>query len=696
MTKTRIQYIKEAAKKLVDSKLQRLNAAKTQEIFLGVMQTVGLESLEDVYLFVAQFDLTCRDRTSNMDDLSSYFECSSLDMLEFIPALKSLERKGLLVRRYKRESNIFKQQFVVSDAVMADIIDNRPVTIGKVDVGNVQTDKYEFCKSIAEKADDDEVVTDDLVLFTEKQEQSCAQLPFVKKIRKDVPGILDRILFYDMCRDNFENDSERNSDIATTMKDIFSNIGQRILTKKAIMEKEHILIKLGLVEIVDDDEITLTDEGKEYFYAEDILAFCKPMKCDDIYAFIEKVYVYFHSDNYNSSNGDCMNKLIKTISKLENANKHIPEVKRINNLIPNECERVLFYSVGQSMIENDPISLSFEIQKLYPVRKRKQVLNDFMNNKHSLQKTDLVEIEKTSSLFGESTTILLTDKGKEALLGEDAALYIDNVSDKQLLACDKIAEKKLFFSGELKEQLSLLSNSLSEEHYKALCTRLEENRLPKGIAVLLYGEPGTGKTESVMQIARATGRAIMHVDISATKTCWFGESEKLIKKVFTDYRRLCEKSKICPILLFNEADAVFSKRKDAGSSSVAQTENAIQNIILEEMEKLDGILIATTNLADNLDRAFERRFLFKIRFDKPTIEAKTSIWMNKLPDLSAEDAHTLASSYDFSGGQIDNITRKALMQEIIKGDKPTLNNLVTICSEENISRNSHRKIGYLG
>lgn len=696
MTKTRIQYIKEAAKKLVDSKLQRLNAAKTQEIFQGVMQTVGLESLEEVYLFVAQFDLTCRDRTSNMDDLSSYFECSSLDMLEFIPALKSLERKGLLVRRYKRESNIFKQQFVVSDAVMADIIDNRPVTIGKVDVGNVQTDKYEFCKSIAEKADDDEVVTDDLVLFTEKQEQSCAQLPFVKKIRKDVPGILDRILFYDMCRDNFENDSERNSDIATTMKDIFSNIGQRILTKKAIMEKEHILIKLGLVEIVDDDEITLTDEGKEYFYAEDILAFCKPMKCDDIYAFIEKVYVYFHSDNYNSSNGDCMNKLIKTISKLESANKHIPEVKRINNLIPNECERVLFYSVGQSMIENDPISLSFEIQKLYPVRKRKQVLNDFMNNKHSLQKTDLVEIEKTSSLFGENTTILLTDKGKEALLGEDAALYIDNVSDKQLLACDKIAEKKLFFSGELKEQLSLLSNSLSEEHYKALCTRLEENRLPKGIAVLLYGEPGTGKTESVMQIARATGRAIMHVDISATKTCWFGESEKLIKKVFTDYRRLCEKSKICPILLFNEADAVFSKRKDAGSSSVAQTENAIQNIILEEMEKLDGILIATTNLADNLDRAFERRFLFKIRFDKPTIEAKTSIWMNKLPDLSAEDAHTLASSYDFSGGQIDNITRKALMQEIIKGDKPTLNNLVTICSEENISRNSHRKIGYLG
>ena len=64
----------------------------------------------------------------------------------------------------------------------------------------------------------------------------------------------------------------------------------------------------------------------------------------------------------------------------------------------------------------------------------------------------------------------------------------------------------------------------------------------------------------------------MHVDISATKTCWFGESEKLIKQVFDRYRRLCQKSRTMPILLFNEADAVFSRRKDVGSSSVAQTE----------------------------------------------------------------------------------------------------------------------------
>lgn len=498
-----------------------------------------------------------------------------------------------------------------------------------------------------------------------------------------------------MCHDNLDSDGECNSNISSVTKDIFSNISQRILTRKAIMKEEHTLMRLGLIEIVDEDKMTLTDEGKEYFYEDDIQAFCKPLKCNDMYAFMEKVYGYFHyGDNYDSDNACCTSILIKTLHKMENANKHLSVVQKLSCLIPDEFERVLLYSIGRNMIEDESTSLSYEIRRLYPLRQRRTTMMAFKNNEHSLQKKGLVDIEKTSAMYGDSTTIALTDKGKETLFGEDADMFKNEVSDKQLLACDKIVEKRLYFSGELEQQLSLLHNSLKEENYKKLCARLEDNHLPKGIAVLLYGEPGTGKTESVMQMAKATGRAIMHVDISATKTCWFGESEKLIKKVFTDYRRLCEKSKIKPILLFNEADAVFSKRKDVGSGNVAQTENAIQNIILEEMENLDGILIATTNLADNLDRAFERRFLFKIRFDKPTIEAKSNIWMSKLPSLSTEDANILASGYDFSGGQIDNITRKALMQEIINGVKPSLSDLVTMCGEEKLSNNKTQHIGF--
>jgi SpoVK/Ycf46/Vps4 family AAA+-type ATPase len=339
--------------------------------------------------------------------------------------------------------------------------------------------------------------------------------------------------------------------------------------------------------------------------------------------------------------------------------------------------------------------LSREIRMIYPTQDRVKIMNEFKEGVHFLQKQGLIETKTKKSKIGNYSILILTDKGKVELLGKDAKIYIHEEKNN-LLTYDKIVEKQPFFSPQLENQLSLLRNSLNQEYYKGLCERLEKNNLPKGIAVLLYGKPGTGKTESVMQIAKATGRDIMHVDISATKSCWFGESEKLIKKVFTDYRRICEKSKVKPILLFNEADAVFSTRKDFTGSDrgVDQTENAIQNIILEEMENLDGILIATTNLADNLDKAFERRFLFKIYFDLPTIEAKTNIWKDKLPTLSTEEATTLASTFEFSGGQIDNIVRKSLMQEVISGNKPTLTDLITMCSEEKISKNSVRKMGF--
>ena len=78
----------------------------------------------------------------------------------------------------------------------------------------------------------------------------------------------------------------------------------------------------------------------------------------------------------------------------------------------------------------------------------------------------------------------------------------------------EIKEKKLFFWGRESEQLSLVGEILSEVNYKSLVDSLELKGLPKGVSILLYGNPGTGKTESVMQWARETGRDIIHVDLS--------------------------------------------------------------------------------------------------------------------------------------------------------------------------------------
>jgi SpoVK/Ycf46/Vps4 family AAA+-type ATPase len=242
------------------------------------------------------------------------------------------------------------------------------------------------------------------------------------------------------------------------------------------------------------------------------------------------------------------------------------------------------------------------------------------------------------------------------------------------------------------KQLELLRGLLMEERMKDTVARLESRGLPKGINVLLFGAPGTGKTETVLQLAKASGRDIMKVDISQSKSMWFGESEKIIKRIFTDYKTLLKESKRTPILFFNEADAIISKRRNIGASSVSQTENAIQNIILEELENFEGIMIATTNLANNMDTAFERRFLFKVEFKKPEIETKARIWMDKIPVLSDEDAKILAENYDFSGGQIENVVRKKEIHEILNGELVQFSLIREFCEEELLVKQS--KIGF--
>ena len=209
-----------------------------------------------------------------------------------------------------------------------------------------------------------------------------------------------------------------------------------------------------------------------------------------------------------------------------------------------------------------------------------------------------------------------------------------------------------------------------------------------------YGAPGTGKTETVLQIARQMGRDIMQVDIAGLRDKWVGESEKNIKEIFTHYRKLCQTSDVMPILFFNEADAIINKRTKNVEHSVDKMDNAMQNIILQEIEDLDGILIATTNLTSNLDKAFERRFLYKIEFHKPDTDVKAKIWHYMLKDLSTAEAHQLASHFDFSGGQIENIARKRTVDYILSGRLATLDEIEGYCRAEQLGGRERRSIGF--
>lgn len=390
--------------------------------------------------------------------------------------------------------------------------------------------------------------------------------------------------------------------------------------------------------------------------------------------------------------------LFDKVFDLEQQHNDLDFVQNVQKLNLDIEDRTLLYEMCDDFLAGDETGVGCTMKDMYEQPSiRFRIAKSLKEERHILQKLEYVEL-LPDNMFSDSH-ITLTEKGKKVFLEDDFDLFdATKRKNQNLIYPDKIAEKPMFYDKELERQLNLFRQNLEADKFADLQKRMADNALPKGVIALFHGLPGTGKTETAMQIAKATGRAICHVDISAAKTCWYGESQKLVKRIFTDYARMCEKEKLKPILLFNEADALFSNRQNisntSGSSSVAQTENAIQNIILEEMEKLDGIMIATTNMIDNLDTAFARRFLFKIKFGQPTVEAKKAIWHTKLDWLSEEDCGKLAAKFDFSGGEIDNIVRKVMMEEVLNGARPDLAGIEELCRYEKIDGKKEGGIGF--
>ena len=336
------------------------------------------------------------------------------------------------------------------------------------------------------------------------------------------------------------------------------------------------------------------------------------------------------------------------------------------------------------------------INNLYPEEYECDFMREHLRDgDHILIETGIIE-HKCNDGMANTEQYVLTRYAKDRLLSNYQPSHrkckrLRNADKRFLKGHDSIKEKPLFYNESEQQQIDRLTSLLSVDNFPTIQQRLEEEGMRKGFACLFYGGPGTGKTETVLQIARQTGRDLMQIDIAGMRDKYIGESEKNIKAVFSRYRDICRNSEVPPILFFNEADGIFGKRSTSGfNPSVEKMDNAMQNIILQEMEDLDGILIATTNLTGNLDSAFERRFIFKIEFHKPDIEVKSKIWRAMMKDLSDDDARQLAKDFDFSGGQIENIARKRTVDYILSGQYATLSELEDYCRAEQLDNKKER------
>jgi SpoVK/Ycf46/Vps4 family AAA+-type ATPase len=379
---------------------------------------------------------------------------------------------------------------------------------------------------------------------------------------------------------------------------------------------------------------------------------------------------------------------------LISSNLHFPLIKRINDYQFNIEDTYLYvYLIWKTITGNESTDIGRATEGIFDNPSEKvNYVQKIMSNENKLINQNLIEIVETN--FFSDTEMKLSDVSVKMLQEFGLKLFTNKKKRDNVIVPEKIQSKALIFNDSERKQLDILKSLLQEDNFKETQIRLQNKGLTKGITALLHGSPGTGKTETVFQVAKDTNREIIKVDISQSKSMWFGESEKIIKRIFTDYKTYSKECELIPILLFNEADAIISKRKENSTTNVAQTENTIQNIILEELETFEGIFFATTNLAQNLDLAFERRFLFKIEFQKPNISVKAKIWNSKLPKLTNSECETLATCFDFSGGQIDNIVRKNEIHEIIHGISVDFNNILEFCKTELLTKNHGIRIGF--
>ena len=392
------------------------------------------------------------------------------------------------------------------------------------------------------------------------------------------------------------------------------------------------------------------------------------------------------------------NVIVKNVRKLLESTKHLTFSKDLLTSELNDLAVMVILITVKDLVENNSEYISSsEILRILPedsgIKSFIFVLNA---NTCVLTKKGWMENYTVNGMV-EPDKFCLTDKIIDTSLVE-LKEYIDTKEEninKLLLIPDAITEKRMFYNERETEEIERLTKLLSVDRFKDVQLRLKEANMRTGFTCLFYGSPGTGKTETVLQLSRKTGRPIFQVNISEMKSKWVGESEKKIQGLFCKYEAMVKKYDICPILLFNEADAIINKRSSNTNAATDKMENACQNIILQAMENLSGIMIATTNLTSNMDSAFERRFLYKICFDKPTVDTRKQIWNIMLPFLSCEEAENLAESYDFNGGQIENIARKHIVDSILYGHHQDISSVRSYCDNEIIRNSRTNKIGFI-
>ncbi|XYI01015.1 ATP-binding protein [Sorangium sp. So ce1128] len=192
----------------------------------------------------------------------------------------------------------------------------------------------------------------------------------------------------------------------------------------------------------------------------------------------------------------------------------------------------------------------------------------------------------------------------------------------------------------------------------------QHHALGRGVKVLLFGRPGTGKTLAAEVLAGELAMPLFRIDASRILSKWIGETEQHLARLFD------EADRAHAVLFFDEADGLFGRRT-AVSTATDRYANLETNYLLQRIEEHEGVVLLATNLKGNMDEAFARRLHHVIEIPEPDAAARERIWRLSIPPRAPVDAGVdlgaLARRFELPGGAIRNAALSAAHRAAAEG-----------------------------
>jgi hypothetical protein len=472
----------------------------------------------------------------------------------------------------------------------------------------------------------------------------------------------------------------------------------RIIANDLVLRKDFVLKILGrdIVKEIDEKLPPGWDSDRNLFsdlFPAISLIFESYAECDDITSFNPRRHTF---------EVESLNQCVKLFTRRFKRKRKIPELIRAYYLAEMESlELTLLLLVAYfEVYEKEETSEEELLDLLSKNDKERLLYANYLRPDSKLISYGFLQFRE-GGLYSLSDRLKLNGKFKNCLMtgssewelnclkALDKSLSSINLRNNHMTIIDsdqKITDlimddaEKGFLKTFIARQKNRSDHDLSKWGVKSNGT--ESDNRHKGFIALFYGESGTGKTFAAGAVANELGRELVSIDCTELRDKYYGESEKIVKKTFSDMTDIARGNNNSPVFLLNEADQIIHCRK-SDLTNVDPTENAIQNIILESLESFEGILILTTNMLEIIDHAYFRRFNLKLHFKTPDEACRKKLWKlhlsDKIPGVEGICLDFLARTYSLTGGQIAMIVMNACSEAITRvgsARKLTMSDLV--------------------